>query len=59
VRANGLLFWRSIIKQRCKPSSQAAWANHRDVARITSHLVAVHKRMSQCGKVNPVIGMQM
>ena len=59
MRTYSLLLWRSIIKQRCKSWRQATWANHRNTARISPHLVAVHERVSQRGKVNPVIRMQM
>lgn len=59
MRTCSLLLWRSIIKQRCKSWPQATWANHRNAARISPHLVAMHEPVSQRGKVNPVIRMQM
>jgi hypothetical protein len=54
-----LLLWRAVIEERCKPCINAARTNQRDASWVTSHFVTVHKRMSQSGKVNPVIGMQM
>jgi hypothetical protein len=55
--ASSLLLWRSIVKHRCKSWREATRANYRNAARITPHLVAVHERVSQCGKINPVIRM--
>jgi hypothetical protein len=59
LNASVLLFWRSIIKQHRKSLREATRANHRNTARISPHLVAVHQRVAQRGKVNPVIRMQM
>ncbi len=59
MRASSLLLWCSIIKQRCKSWREATRAYHRNTAGIGPHLVAMHQRVAQRGKVNPVIRMQM